>query len=514
MACKSFYTFVSCCDGTEIKFCKGIGLPTFSGVFINTGSDIVGSGGTVEQNKCYTISTTNTILGNYTYVPLTAAQAANFVSAGANCDAEVCLTCTQKTVFTPCCGDGPISFLYDVSFDGNFNVYQYPVGSPLIFGSGGVILPGSCYAVSFEPATPEEVATLTNGPSYGDVTFVGKFCENINPGVDCLPCNYYYQVTNCADETETYCTTGNFSQYINNSIENPLLWPIIHLVQYPNKCFYVEQVTECVEPVNLTVDSSVPPTLGCYSCEEKLTQYYELINCNNPDITIYTSTDLQVHVGQIITLDEYPEDCWYVQILSTSTPSDIPVTFHERFPNCETCLGPQYLLEDCDIDNPDPNIITNTDLSAYVNPPGQVVTLLNCPDKCWLVSEIDPIPDPQTVHVIGNHTSCETCLQPPTPVVPDPPVYKSIRPGYNTPGCTPEKFERIVCNFSEAMYRQIMVDAYGITPCCGEDDIKYEIQYELIMLKAIQDPDYICSTTSTCECTTSAPGLSQNCSTN
>jgi hypothetical protein len=95
---------------------------------------------------------------------------------------------------------------------------------------------------------------------------------------------------------------------------------------------------------------------------------------------------------------------------------------------------------------------------------------------------------------------------PPEPI---PPVYKykSIRPGYNTPGCSPDKFERILCNFSEAMYRQIMIDAYGITPCCGEDDIQYEIRYELIKLKAIQDPDFNCQLTNSCDCTTSAPGL-------
>lgn len=414
---------------------------------------------------------------------------------------------TQAYQFTPCCGGPSILFRFDSSLPSpGTNSYQY-IGTSLFFGLGGVLIPDACYTIQIINYTG--FFPLDSPPPVGDVFFVGKGCGNINPGIVCSPCTYFYQVTNCADENEVYCTTSNFSAYINNQIEDPNLWPVIHLVQFPNKCFYVEQVISCTSPINLTADPSVPRVFGCVECQEKLVQYYELVNCNNTDITIYTSSDLSEYIGSIITLNEYPDDCWYIEVLTTTTPSDITVTPNLSFNNCEECSAQQYLLQDCNIDDPEPNIITNTDLSAYV---GQVVTLINCPDKCWIVSEADSIETPQSVHVIANHTSCETCAVPPTPVVPDPPVYKSITPGYNTPGCTPEKFERIVCNFSEAMYRQIMVDAYGITPCCGEDDIQYEISYELIMLKAIQDPDYTCGQIINCDCTTSTAGLSQpNC---
>lgn len=314
-------------------------------------------------------------------------------------------------------------------------------------------------------------------------------------------CPTYYKIVNCQDENEEYCVSNNLStEFAGNLVLT------VNGQTFANKCWRVEETAPC--PQTITISFSITDK-SCSGCLEKLQNNYELINCNDPNIIIYTSTNLEAYTGSIISLDEYPEDCWYVRVLST-IPSDIPVTFNQEFPDCETCTEPQYLLEDCDIDNPDPNIITNVDLSAYV---GQVVTLLNCPDKCWIVSETDPIPTPQYVHVTDSYQDCELCIQPAP--VPEPPVYtyKSIRPGYDTPGCSPEKFERYVCNFSEAMYRQIMVDAYGITPCCGEDDIKYEIKYELIKLKAIQDPDYNCKLTSSCECTTSTNGLSQsNCS--
>jgi hypothetical protein len=57
-----------------------------------------------------------------------------------------------------------------------------------------------------------------------------------------------------------------------------------------------------------------------------------------------------------------------------------------------------------------------------------------------------------------------------------------------------------------------MVERYGITPCCGEDDIRWEIRNEIVKLKAIKDPDYNCTQAINCECTTSNSALTQqNC---
>jgi hypothetical protein len=309
-------------------------------------------------------------------------------------------------------------------------------------------------------------------------------------------CPIYYKIVNCLDENEEYCVSNDLSvEYSSNEVLT------VNGVTFANKCWRIEETVPC--PQTITISFTITDA-SCADCLDKLTTSYELINCNDGEIIIYTSTDLQDYINSYITLEEYPGDCWFVQLLTSAIPSDITVSVNQEFLNCETCSGPQYLLEDCSTLNPEPDIITNTDLSAYI---GQVITLLNCPDTCWIVSETEPIPTPQLVNVTANYVDCEDCL--PVPPEPIPPVYKykSIRPGYNTPGCSPDKFERILCNFSEAMYRQIMVDAYGITPCCGEDDIQYEIRYELIKLKAIQDPDFNCKLTNSCDCTTSAPGL-------
>jgi hypothetical protein len=94
-----------------------------------------------------------------------------------------------------------------------------------------------------------------------------------------------------------------------------------------------------------------------------------------------------------------------------------------------------------------------------------------------------------------------------------PPVFKNnrtVKPGYNTPICTPEKYDMITCNFADIIYKIVLEKRYGITNCCPEEDDKWLIQKELIDLQALKDPNYNCpecpcscnsgKTCSTCNC--------------
>jgi hypothetical protein len=549
--CSVYYRFISCCDGTEIRFCRLAIVP--AGTVLYTGDPVTGYGGTLQTGQCYTVSTASVIGSTFNYPLLTPFIAADLEKAEEGCDDPLCPDCPKKTVFTPCCGDAPISFLYEASFLNQFNAYQYPVGSPLIFGLGGVLLPGSCYAVSYELATPEELAVLTAGPVLGDVTYVGKFCENINPGVDCLPCNYYYQITNCADENEFYCTTSNLSAYINNLIVDPVDWPVIQVAEYPDKCFYVEQVATCAAPVPVNVTTHY---IGCAPCQQTVVTYYELIDCNNPQVIIYTSTDLSEYIGQYITLEEYGDVCFFVSVADGLVPSDIPVTLTSHYATCETCSTQKYLLQDCTGTLPD--VITITDLSAYI---GEIIVLETCPDVCWSVEETDLSGDTE-VTVINTFDTCEDCTSPPVPLCvsftnksgkaqevlitdPDgaivtlsvepgttspkgcylswdigtslltPVVYgdcvnnacpevpqpkRKVTPGYNTPACTPEYYEKVECNFSEWMYKDVLEQRYGISNCCPEELMKWEIKHEMLMLDSLVNPDYSCQPPIDCGC--------------
>ena len=88
-----------------------------------------------------------------------------------------------------------------------------------------------------------------------------------------------------------------------------------------------------------------------------------------------------------------------------------------------------------------------------------------------------------------------------------PTIYpvRHVRPGYNTPSCDAEKWDKITCKSSEILYKSVLKGRYGISNCCDEPTDKWLIKKELIDLAALVDPDYIC-TGSTCGCPPSSCG--------
>ena len=485
--CPSVFEFVSCCTGES----------TFYNVTNENGSISSGSTyyvqlelGDFTTTSCYTISSAQ--VEDPSILPKLDITNIDINNPLDNCENALCSLLCEPCLCYEFSGTSGIYII--VTCDLRAGQITGTIDGPVITYNGDPtpypLTESICLRYAFE-----QTSGLT-ARAKGDCDIVYWNAEGSE-----INCPVYYKIVNCEDPAEQYCVSNDLS--VEYSLGQAIS---VNGAPYAGKCWRIEVTEPC--PQTVTISYTITH-INCADCLSKIQTNYELLNCSDYSTVVYTSTDLSAYAETIITLNEYPDDCWYVQVLSSAIPSDIIVTPNLQFSSCEECSRPQYLLEDCDIENPDPNIITDTDLSTYV---GQVVTLLNCPDKCWLVSETDPLPNPQLVNITASYQNCETCIQPaPEPTTPTY-KYKSITPGYNTPGCEPDKFERIVCNFSEAMYRQIMVDAYGITPCCGEDDIKYEIKYELIKLVAIQDPDYDCSGSNTCECTTSSSGLSQqNC---
>jgi len=88
------------------------------------------------------------------------------------------------------------------------------------------------------------------------------------------------------------------------------------------------------------------------------------------------------------------------------------------------------------------------------------------------------------------------CINGQCPVVPLP--KRKVKPGYSTPSCDIEKYEKITCKSSEILYKQVIRLRYGISNCCPEDDEKWLIKKELIDLDALRDPDYICRPVTSC----------------
>jgi hypothetical protein len=566
--CTSYYVFTPCCGGIPIRFCRNTPPALQSGAtFQYTGPNLIGYGGILETNKCYGVSVVN---GSANY-PSIAAELIenNFLRATGGCNSALCPDCpTEYYTLNDCCTDLPINWppneagfqgtLY-LEFDGssctgNLNESPCPeILTPLIIIQ--ILNEAQFNVTGCLKLTSVLVTDIPVGADILSWEQIVQEVEVVETCSDCQTC--YYQITNCADENETYCTASNLSAYINNNIENPGAWPTIQVLEKPNKCFYVEQITSCVAPIPITLNPAIPVVVSCAKCQAKIVVYYKLVNCNDPQVYIYTSTELGDYVGSYIKLEEYGNECFYVSVVDGLVPNDIPVTPKEpAFETCEECALPRYLLTDCAGILED--IVTYTDLSANV---GEVIVISTCPDTCWSVEETDLVDFDGTVQVVNQYETCSTCLAntiPSTCVTftnttseeenfdvityqgvvtkytvganstlpkscliswnlpvgivvteygnctngvcpaPAPQPKRKVTPGYNTPACTPAYYENVECNFSEWMYKDVLEKRYGISSCCVEELMKWEIKHEMLMLDALINPDYVCQPTSSC----------------
>lgn len=374
---------------------------------------------------------------------------------------------------------------------------------------------------------------------------------------DCIndECPPFYLLTDCTDPENTFCTNTNLSAYADNGTS----------ITVNNKCWTVETTNECLNPIVVTVQSSYA---NCVECLAQFPINYKLTNCEDGSV-IYTSTNLS-ESGPVVQIENYTDECWFVETLTSDIPSDTPVVVLESYTDCPACLATYYILEDCDTGSTVEPIITTTNLEAYV---GQVITLSTCPEICWTVSTTDYSPNSQNVVIQDSFATCILCVQaqPATcvtftnsngvsssvdyvnlsgntekinvqaqtttakicalswslttgvtvnifgnciegvcPEVPQP--KRQVTPGYNTPACSTDYYENVECTFSELMYKQVLSERYGISNCCPEEDMKWIIKHEMLMLDILVNPDYDCPVTSDCGCpTTCCTTLNTTC---
>ena len=307
---------------------------------------------------------------------------------------------------------------------------------------------------------------------------------------------------------------------------------------------------ECDCPIPVTVLESYP------TCEECLPIVnYKFTNCNNKSIIRYSIDDYSAYVGQTVELE--CGECWLVSEINYIPPSTQSIVILYTFDGCPACNRTYYKLTDCL--EPENITYTYTDLSIYVD---QVIKIkgcdtcftveetrepinagivtvtdsyLDCPEcletfpcVCNRITNQDTIAkdftyldclfDEVTINLQPNETSEKVCLinwvltpeeealvyiehfgdciNGQCPVVPLP--KRKVKPGYSTPSCDIEKYEKITCKSSEILYKQVIRLRYGISNCCPEDEEKWLIKKELIDLDALRDPDYICRPVTSC----------------
>lgn len=376
----------------------------------------------------------------------------------------------------------------------------------------------------------------------------------INPVGDCVDgeCpTSCYELTDCEGLLDPiYTTAQSLGQYA-------ILGQVVQIANYDN-CWEVTSVVDCDCAINVVVLQVYD---DCASCNPD--PNYILTNCDDQNTIIYTSNDLSAYVGQVVELDPDCPGCWIVGEVNGPIPSDVPVVVDAAFEDCEACKTTYYQLTDCtDTENP---IITSTDLSAYVGSiiilewcpttcwtvsvsltstgagvlgdiSNEFETCDDCltsfPCVCSRLKNHDTVShnydyldcagDVQTISLLAGQRSERICMAHwltsyPTDYVEyfgnctldgdvhtcPPPVYprRSLKPGYNTPHCSTWKYEEISCKAAEALYKQVLELRYGISNCCPEEDQQYLIKKQLIDLKALVNPDYVCSTPS-CGCNT------------
>lgn len=277
--------------------------------------------------------------------------------------------------------------------------------------------------------------------------------------------------------------------------------PCTCVTNWPNGCY-------CITITETDDCTGSAPWLGTIGevfedCPSCIGTCYLLEDCEGILDSIQTSNDLSAYVGQIIQLDNC-DTCWTVSVLAPLTTCcwDLPVilttartivingtTYNIPTPgNVLTYLNSLNL-----------GVFTITAVSAQLNrlcvtgneTYGDVT--LTSIQQTVVVSPtcntVYPVCSDSTCTglVTANFTTCEECNPPALPT-PFELHIRKVKPGYDTPGCSPEYTEKVLCTFAEGVFDQMAVKRYGITVCCDIDVDKWDIKRQLLELSAIYDP--------------------------
>jgi hypothetical protein len=311
---------------------------------------------------------------------------------------------------------------------------------------------------------------------------------------DCPTCTAgpNYILTNCDDLGTIIYTSDDLSAYVDQVVELSPDCPGCWIVNvFPN-----------------AIPSDVPITItnAFDDCEACKTTYYVLEDCLDIEPNIITSTDLSEYIGQIITLEWCPNTCWRVSVSQTSTGAGVLGSILNEYTECELCLT-SFPCVCSRVKNHD-SVSHNYD---YLDCEGivQTITLLSGErsERICMAYWLTSYPT-DYVEYFGN------CIESPQRLSPfecPPQIYpkRIIRPGYVTPICSTEKYERITCKSAEVLYKSVLELRYGISNCCPEEDDKWLIRKQLIDLQALRDPLYECEVPA-CGCGQSSCGCQQS----
>lgn len=295
---------------------------------------------------------------------------------------------------------------------------------------------------------------------------------------DCLPI-VAYKLTNCTNPAQVQYTYQDLSAYVGHGVELEC-----------GQCWVVEQIDYAPPSVqNIVIAFDFE---NCTACART---YYLLTDCAGFEPDVYTFTDLSAYVGLVIKLKDC-KTCWTVQgTRLLASPASI-VTFEQEYVDCLTCQIDAPCV--CSTIRNDQTLTTAFKYVDCFGVQQRTPSILpgETSDKICLQRWLNNVDQTNYVKYYGDCTNSSDQFVCP------PPVYNlvSVRPGYNTPACSIEAYERITCKAAQILYRNVLTLRYGISNCCPEDDQYWLIKKELIDLAALYDPAYPCAPNDPCGC--------------
>ena len=317
---------------------------------------------------------------------------------------------------------------------------------------------------------------------------------------DCEACKTtYYLLEDCHGLEPDIITSTDLSQYIDQ---------VIKLEWCPTTCWTVSVSNSSTNAGNLGdisgVFSSCQQCITTLSCvcstvrnDNAIDYEYKYIDCYGDVQGIILQPGQTSHRICLLKWLQ-PEDC---DCIIQTTTQGSTVTSNIRYatgelinnrPSWEAISGATYIYY-----NGTQWIINNSsEEPAYYLP----FSDSHCPEGTWHPVYNIPVNPPVTITTVkcqAYYTFYGDCNNGVCP----PPVYikRSVKPGYNTPTCSAEKYEEISCKSSQALYKNVLKLRYGISNCCPEEDEYWLVKKELIDLAALYNPDYPCVPTG-CGC--------------